>query len=554
MHVRLRPIVICCTLVGLAAPLVTAGPKIADDVKQNIRNRVDFGYTPGIAVGVVDATGSTFFQYGLTSKEGPPVDEKTLFEIGSITKVFTCTLLADLVEKGKLALDDPAEKYVHDGVKVPSRAGAKITLRHLANHTSALPRVPDNGEMIDISNPYAKYTSDLLHAFLADCELDYDIGTQYAYSNLGMGFLGHLLENVSGERYEKMIRKIITKPLGMKDTVIKLRGSQKKRMAKGHSKGKVVQAWDFDSLAGCGALRSTTTDMLRFLSANMGLKKTSLASTFALTQSERTATGVPNLAISLGWHVSNRSGKEYIWHSGGTNGFRSFCGFSPATKTGVVILTNSDHDVDKIAMRILDPTYALDEVKSSTSVPADTLEEYVGFYELRPNTIFTIRRDGQAMFATLTGQPEFAIFAESPTRFFYKAIDAQIEFIKDAAGKVDKLVLYQNGMVLPAKKLGSDYQPPPERVAIEIDPKILTAYVGQYALAPNVKFDVRADNGKLMVKITGQPRLEVYPESKTKFFYKVVDAQITFVKDDTGKVTSLILHQFGIDQTAPKIK
>jgi len=541
-------------VLSVATTCLAAGPKISDDVKQNIKDRVDNEYTPGIVIAVIDPDGTSFFSYGARSDNGDPVDADTVFEIGSITKVFTGTLLADLVEKGKVSLDDPIEKYLPKTVTVPSRGGKKITLHNLATHMSGLPRVPDNVEVVDLKDPYAKYTKDKLYDFLSQYELERDIGATYEYSNLGVGLLGHILGLITGQSYEKMIQKVITKPLHMKSTGIKLRGRTKKRMATGHANGKAVGPWSFDCLAGCGALRSTATDMAEFMSANMGLTKTPIAETLQRATGERIDTGIPDLTIGLGWHVSNLNDTSFVWHNGGTHGFHAFCGFVPATNKGVVVLTNSNLNIDDIGMHVLDASNPLATPRKVAKISADVLPAYDGFYELRPGIVFTIRHEGTNLFATITGQPEFALTAESPTKFFYKTIPAQIEFFKGTDGKVEKLVLYQSGQEMPARKLGDDYAPPPERVAIAIDPKILDDYVGRYQLTPAVSFDVRAIDGRLMVKITGQPRIEVFPESKTKFFYKVVDAQITFIKGNDGKVSDLVLHQFGMDQTAPKVK
>jgi len=544
----------CWAVLGVVATCAATGPQIPDDVKKNIKNRVDNRYTPGIVIGVIDSTGTNFFSYGTRSDDGDPVDADTVFEIGSITKVFTGTLLAELLEKGKVALDDPIEKFLPKNVTVPSRGGKKITLHHLATHMSGLPRVPDNIEVSDLKNPYAKYTKDKLYDFLSHYELDRDIGATYEYSNLGVGLLGHILGVITGQSYEQMVRKVVTKPLHMKSTGIKLRGRAKKHLATGHANGKAVGPWSFDCLAGCGALRSTATDMAKFVSANMGLTKSPATKALQRATGERIDTGIPNLKIGLGWHVSNLNDTTIVWHNGGTHGFHAFCGFVPATNKGVVVLTNSDLNIDDIGMHVLDTSNSLVASRKVAEVSAEQLASYDGFYEIQHGVVFTIRHDGSDLFATISGQREFAMNAESPTKFFYKTIDAQIEFFKGTDGKIEKLVLYQNGREIPAKKLGPDYSPPPERVAITIDPKILDAYVGRYELTPAVNFDVRATNGRLMVKITGQPRVEIYPESETEFFYKVVDAQITFVKGDDGKVSALVLHQFGKDQTAPKTK
>ena len=341
----------CWMVLGLAATCAANGPKISDEVKQNVKDRVDNEYTPGIVIGLIDPTGTTFFSYGRRSDDGDPIDADTVFEIGSVTKVFTGILLADLVEKGKVSLDDPIENFLPKTVTLPSRGTTKITLHHLTTHRSALPRVPDNMEVTDLKDPYANYAKDRLYDFLSQYELERDIGAIYEYSNLGVGLLGHILGLVADKSYEEMVKKVITKPLHMKSTGIKLRGRAKKHMATGHANGKAVDPWSFDCLAGCGALRSTATDMAKFMSANMGLKKSSVSKALQRAISERTDTGIPNLEIGLGWHISNLNDTTIVWHNGGTHGFYAYCGFVPATNKGVVVLTNSNLNIDNIGIK-----------------------------------------------------------------------------------------------------------------------------------------------------------------------------------------------------------
>ena len=181
--------------------------------------------------------------------------------------------------------------------------------------------------------------------------------------------------------------------------------------------------------------------------------------------------------------------------------------------------------------------------KKGAKVDPKIYDAYIGQYELAPNFILTISKKDNHLFAQATGQDRNEIFPESETEFFLKIVDAQITFVKDGKGKVTELILHQGGQDIPAKKISDKI--PDERKAIEIDPKILDRYIGKYELAPNFILTVTKESDKLYAQATGQVKLEIFPESETKFFYKVVDAQITFVKDDDGAVNKLILHQNG---------
>jgi hypothetical protein len=186
---------------------------------------------------------------------------------------------------------------------------------------------------------------------------------------------------------------------------------------------------------------------------------------------------------------------------------------------------------------------------TNVNVPVKTLESYVGQYELMPGFVLTIRKEADRLTGQATGQPRLGLTARSETNFQVNGVDASLTFVKDKDGKVTQLVLHQNGDH-EARKISGEV--PKDRVAIKLDPKILNTYVGQYELAPEAIFTIRRDGEKLRAQLTGQPSVPILPESETDFFYTVVDAQLTFVKDAKGKVTELVLHQNG-DKTAKKI-
>ncbi len=543
----LRNILVFSLCIASAA---SAGGRIPDDVQNHIKQRVEQGDSMGVVVCVVDDQGSCCASEGRMSADSDrKVDEKTVFEIGSITKAFTGTLLADMVLRGEVALDDPVQKYLPDGTKVPSRAGKQITLRDLSTHRSGLPRMPDNFEPADPENPFADYTEKKMFEFLAKYELTRDIGEKYEYSNFGAGLLGYALARKAGKPYEQLVVERICTPLEMKNTRITLTDDMKSHLARGHSEGKPVKNWDIGALVGAGALRSTPLDMVTLIEANLKPNNSPISKALQASYKDRVATGTPDLSIGLGWHIWNRHDTEIIWHNGGTGGYMSFCGFSPARKMGVVVLTNSDFGLDEVGLHILDPKVELPEVKKVTKVDAAKLDEFVGYYEIRPEIVISITHEGDQMFAQVTGQPAVPVYAESDSKFFFKVVNAQLEFFRGADGKVTHLILHQNGD-RKCEKI-DDYKPPAQ-VEVSVDPKILETYVGKYELKPGIDFDVKLEGGQLQVMLTGQPRFPVFAKAENKFFYKVVEAQLTFKKDESGKVDSVVLHQGGIDQTAKR--
>jgi D-alanyl-D-alanine-carboxypeptidase/D-alanyl-D-alanine-endopeptidase len=315
----------------------------------------------GIVAGLLDASGRRFLAAGTRGGPGaPPPDARSVFEIGSVTKVFTATLLAEMAGRGEVRLDEPVAELLPASVRVPSRGGRAITLVDLATQSSGLPRLPGNLAPRDDANPYADYTEAQLFAFLASYQLPRAPGAEYEYSNLGVGLLGLALARRAGTSYERLVAERILAPLGLRDTRIALSPDQRARLVPGHDEtGAAVSNWDVPTLAGAGALRSTAEDLIAFLAANLAAargKGGPLARAMRQAHAPRRPTASPGMSIGLGWHVVDAS--RVVWHNGGTGGYHSFVGFAPDRGVGVVLLTNSTLSVDEVGMRLLDPATA----------------------------------------------------------------------------------------------------------------------------------------------------------------------------------------------------
>lgn len=462
----LRLGILCCFIgfftLAQAAPVPAAGAAPSDaEIRKLLVNRIDVEKQGvGIVVAVVDRTGQRIVSYGALEKGDPrPLDGDTLFEIGSITKVFTALLMSDMAQRGEVRIDDPIAKYLPSTVKVPERGGHRITLVDLATHTSALPRMPGNFRPSNSENPYADYSEEQLFAFVSSYQLNRDIGRKFEYSNLGFGLLGVGLARRAGVGYEELVEKRITGPLGMTSTRITLTPELERRFAAGHSGDLVtVSRWDLTSLAGAGALRSSANDMAKFLAAAMGYTKTPLAGAFQTLLSVSRPTGQPFIDNALGWEVDTRGGGEIIWKNGGTGGYRTFIGYSPRRGFGIVALSNAStpSGVDDLGLHLLDSRFPLEIPAGSPAeslVDAKRLDDFVGHYQLAPTVILSITRDGEQLFAQLTGQPRVAIYAKADREFFYKVIDAQLTFQTDSEGKTLAVVLHQAGTDQTAKRI-----------------------------------------------------------------------------------------------------
>jgi CubicO group peptidase (beta-lactamase class C family) len=303
----------------------------------------------GLVVAVSQA-GQTYIKgFGQTSSAASvPPDQTTLFEIGSITKVFTGILLARLNLEGLVELDDPIGPYLPSTTIVPEPVQA-ITLRQLATHTAGLPRLPANALEGDPYNPYVSYKSSHLYAALEQMQLLSLPGHYYEYSNLGMGLLGHLLELKTEESYETLVKRLICQPLGMKDTGITLSPEQQHRTIAGYrpeysQDGAFIDwvptpHWQAGVLAGCYGLQSTASDLLKFATATIGNAEGKLAE--AIDRSCEKHTGYWLEDIGLGWNIQHTSeGWTFHWHNGGTGGFVSFYGVNRAKQVGVGLLSN----------------------------------------------------------------------------------------------------------------------------------------------------------------------------------------------------------------------
>jgi serine-type D-Ala-D-Ala carboxypeptidase/endopeptidase len=276
-----------------------------------------------------------------------------------------------------------------------------------------------------------------------------------------VGLLGHALTLRAGSDYEAMVKSRILDPLGLKSTRLTLSPEMKARLAIGHSPTlSPVTNWDLAALAGAGALRSTTNDILTFLAANLGYTRTPLAAAMAAEVSIRRPAGAPDMQIAYAWHVQTKDGKSIIWHNGGTGGYRTYMGYDPKSRVGVVVLSNiaSAAGPDDIGRHLIDLSYPLQTAQPlrehiEVSVNTKVFDNYVGSYQLSPNVVLAISHECDQLFGQLTGQPKFPMFPEGEGKFFLRAVDAQVAFTAGPQGKARQATLHQNGLDMPAKRV-----------------------------------------------------------------------------------------------------
>jgi len=404
----------------------------------------------GIVVGVVEPTGRRVIAYGRQEKTNArPIDGDTCFEIGSVTKVFSALLLAEMVQTGEVLLADPVAKFLAPGVKVPTR-GRPITLEDLATHTSALPFMPDDDVMV----PTSVKPSSSFYQFLARYQLPRDPGTEWEYSNLGYWLLGEALANRAGMSYETALQTRVLAPLRLANTAFIPSPRMKDKLAVGHDAAlQRAPAWNqlsmYADLQAAGGLISTTNDLLTFLAATLGYDKSPLSPAMAAMLTVRRPISGPDVAQALGWVVAGKGDEQLIVHEGGTWGYASSVAWDPKARIGVVVLSNQLTSVDDIARHLLRPNIPLAKVVSAVhseiALTSTTLDSYIGRYEGLDGETFIVGREGDYLKIKLPsdwGLPNLRVRPETHTRFFVSELPLRLEFETDANGQVAGMLVY----------------------------------------------------------------------------------------------------------------
>ena len=473
--------------------------------------------------------------------------ERRIFEIGSISKVFTGLLLADAVESGKLRLDTTLADLLGPRQKFADPKLGKVTLRQLATHTSGLPRLPDNmGPNPDAADdPYAAYDRKQARAFLAKAKLAGDPPYPASYSNYGMGLLGDLLAETSGKSWEELVKEKITGPLGMPDTVVVLNDEQKSRLAPPYAGGKAKHSWTFQAMVGAGGLRSSASDLLRFGEALIAPAKTPLAPAIRRMMEAHAPYRDMSAEIGLGIIIANLDGQREYTHDGGTGGYRSTLQVVPALKrVRVVLVNNAELAVSSVLGATREKADANDAPE--IELTPEALDAFTGLYAVGPASSFTILRREDALWVRLTGQTFLRVKAVAKDRFRYQDVAAELQFAREKE-KVVSVVLRQNGREITGKR--SEGQPPMILFPPEEELKV---YTGEYSLGALATFTITIKRGTLFAQLSGQPAVPVFATKPDHFEYDIVKAALEFERGDEGKIEGLVLHQNGIKQRAKR--
>ncbi len=386
-------------------------------------------------------------------------------------------------------------------------------------------------------------TRDLLSA-LRNSRPDQALNKSVSYSNFGVGLLGYLLGEADGSSYAAALKKYVLQPLGM--TTVTMADSA--LLLPGHHAGEARSHWHFDALAGAGALRSSATELARVFSPWLAVRPNLLVHDSDVDL-QVVATDGGQMSVTRVWMTAGDGEQRIYWHNGATGGFRSFAGFNPSTGEGWIVLSNSDFPITRFAFGLFPDSPELAR-QAPVQAPED-YSEYYGYFAITPEFVLHIFTRQGLLLVQATGQPAMRIAAIGKDQFALQAVDAKLVFERDDKGGIVRAVLHQGGQVMPAKRVAGPANIQ-KYVEIEINKASLKAYAGSYDLAPGARFMVRADSGQLMIKLGGQAWLPVFPFADDRFFYKAVNAQITFNRQN-DEVVSLTLHQNGANRLAPKL-
>jgi serine-type D-Ala-D-Ala carboxypeptidase/endopeptidase len=325
---------------------------LTEAIQGLLNDRVRKKHAVGLIVGLVDSYSSRFASAGTTGNPArPEIDDQTLFEIGSITKVFTAAALADAVERGSLSLEDPLAKYL----ALPDGGVGDRTLKELVTHTSGLPRSPSGftwwwNLLCHPRDPYNNYSHRALHAYLKTLKGTSLPRGKFLYSNLAFGLLGNVLASAENTDYAGVIAQRVTIPLLMSRTFLRIPQAEQQLLAQPHAKSlRPTPLWTMASLAGAGGLLSSIRDMLRFASAALTGKPPLFPTMFQ----PLAGVGGTGRSVGLGWLLRATPEYQVAWHNGGTAGSRSFLGLEFNTRRAVVALANTPHSLDELSARLL---------------------------------------------------------------------------------------------------------------------------------------------------------------------------------------------------------
>lgn len=492
-----------------------------------------------------------FGMHDLAQQE--PLTPGMVFRIGSVTKQFTAVAILQLVQQGKISLQDEITRFIPD---YPTH-GKKITVEHLLNHTSGIKSYTS----MPLWTPAVQkldFTPQGLIEFFKDQPMDFDPGTQYAYNNSGYILLGYIIEKVSGMSYAQYLEKKVFKPAGLKRTFYENKSRPIPNWANGYQRDDSGQYTPAAPLSmtqpyAAGSLASTVEDLYHWTRAVHAGKVVSKD----LLKKAHTPTVLPDgtdTRYGYGWIMGNVLGSPTIEHDGGIHGFLSSLIYLPEEDVCVAILTNCDcNSPNETAAQLAALAVGHPVTVEPMPMPQEALGAYIGTYENAEGATRIIRMEGERLVSQRIGGGTFNLTPFAVDQFRFDGSLTEATFVRDNSGRVTGLTLNsRSAMHEPWTRTSETVPEAP--VAIQLTEAQLERLVGEYALAPGFSIAITREGTKLYGQATGQSPFELFAKSERRFFLKVVDAEIEFFPDEDGKIEQLILFQAGREMPGKRMK
>jgi len=380
------------------------------------------------------------------------------FDIGAVSKVFAGVVLAEMIERREVTLDDPLQTYLPAGITAPMLDGRGITLRDLVTHTAELPNLPPRLRPVQPRNPYATADSASVHGSLADIRLEQAPGARFRDSNWGFMLLSDALGRRAGKPYDALLRERVLAPLGMNDTVVGGVSGVLPGLLPGHlPSGRVIPAWDFPAAyAGAGGLRSTAADMAKFARALLGEIPASAPVTLRVALAnapKKLRDANRNVAIGMAWHRVRLGEREYVLHHADNGGFSSSLVVDPTDRTAAIVLADAAGGFEDLALRMIDAGVPLAAPRRAMALDATAARTLAGRYELRPALVLEVTLADGRLYVQSTGQPRVELLPDSRGDFHAAELDALLRVTRETDGKVSGVSLFQDGGVVHGRRL-----------------------------------------------------------------------------------------------------
>lgn len=386
--------------------------------------------------------------------DGTPPDAQTFFQIGELTSIFTVAAAQELVNQRQLSWDTRAGAFLPANAQPPAFDDLTIRLRHLATHSSNLPPLPLDLRSEDPRQPFADYNAEDLHISLKIiARLNRPPGTEYQFSMMGMGLLGHILELRSTQPYGAIIRDKVAQPLGLEDLTAQLSPEQAKRLATPHKARTPIAPWDYGVFAGAGQLFATPETLVAFARAAADWVPSPLSATFQTMRIPVLPASQPQTEIGFGWHITTIHHDPILWQSGQTGGHAAFLGIDLYNQRGVVVLTNGGDSVEGLGFYLLAPDdFPLPPLPQSTPLEVPQVQRLTGVYETEAGITIRARREGTRLYIKIGDTTEHRVYATTPTHFTFRHEAAELHF-PTGNGRASHVTLVQGHRAVPARRI-----------------------------------------------------------------------------------------------------